>query len=225
MVSAVQEEDSSSARDSLFFVENVLCTSSGLIKIVNSEGVSFFSRPEYFNDEDLEALKNTDTYLSEEQLSILLDAVQTYSAEVLARKYLGRAEHSKYQLKIKLKKKGFLDVSINPSLDYLEEQGILDDQRYARAWLNTRRIYKKEGRMRLTSELLSRGIDFSIAQKALKDFFNEHSELDICQKALEKQLNKGLEGQKLIRAMSRLGFSSQLINICLKENKSNIASS
>ncbi len=218
----MQDEDSSSARDSSFFLATINNTSSGLLKIVNSEGVNFFCREEYLKFENIKQLE-ADTYLDEEQLTVLLEAVQAYSAELIARNYIGRAEHSKYQLRIKLKKKGFLDRNITTALNYLESQNIVDDARYARAWLNTRRIYKKEGRLRLTSELLSRGLDFHVAQKALNDFFEENSELDICKKALDKQLNKGLEGKKLMRAMSRLGFSLQLINICLKEKKSSNA--
>ncbi len=224
MVNAVQEEDSSSARDSSFFLESVTNTSSGLVKMINSEGVSFFSRPEYFEDQDMYRLeKNLQTYLSDEQLSSLLTAVQAYAAELVARKYLGRAEHSKYQLKIKLRKKDFASQDIKLALDYLEAQGVLDDSRFARAWLNTRRIYKKEGRIRLSSELMSRGINFEVAQHALNEFFEENSELSICQEALERQLKKGFRGQKLMRAMSRLGFSSRLINICLKEKKGTTA--
>ncbi len=225
MVNAVHEEDSSSARGNSFFITNICSTSSGLVKIVNSEGVSFLSRSEYLTDfcldqDNLEQLKKEN--LNEELLSSLLKAVRAYSAELTAKKYLARAEHSRFQLSIKLKKKGFLREEIEMALDYLADKKILDDLRYANAWLNTRKLQKKEGRRRLASELASRGIDFTIANKSLTDFFKENSEQQICRQALDKQIKKGLTGTGLLRAMSRLGFTIPQINICLEEKKNSI---
>lgn len=237
MVNAVLAEDSSSVNVKPFFIANICNTSSGLLKITNSEGVSFLTRGEYFNNEEkklfFEAHTNAKqsglqenivdkyisiekTQLTEDLLGILLNAVRTYSAEIQAMAYLNRAEHSRFQLEIKLKKKSFSSTEIRLALDYLSAQGFLDDARFARAWLNTRHINKKEGRWRLASELALRGISFDIANKALDDFFSENSEREICYKALKKQMRKYSDKTKLVRSMQKLGFSVRLINICLE---------
>ncbi|WP_225969190.1 regulatory protein RecX [Treponema pedis] len=224
-VSAVHAEDSSSANANSFFVADICSASSGLIKVVNSEGVSFLTRAEYFNEEHLQLLTKTcGALISGDLLDALLNAVRRYAVETAAMIYLNRAEHSRFQLEIKLKKKDFSAGDIKIALDYLSDKGFLNDGRFAAAWLNTRRISKKEGRKRLASELALRGVNFAVAEKALSDFFSENSEEDICRTALKRQSVKYKDKQKLLRSMQRLGFSMNLINLCLEEIKNNSAS-
>lgn len=224
-VSAVHEEDSSSVNASSFFVADICSTSSGLIKIINSEGVSFLTRGEYFTEEDFKSLNvSCGKIITEDLLDALLSAVRRYAAESAAATYLNRAEHSRFQLEIKLKRKDFSADEIKYALDYLSETGFLDDGRFASAWLNTRAITKKEGRERLASELTVRGVSFAVAEKALNDFFYENSEEEICRLALKKQAAKYADKQKLLRSMRRLGFSIYLINLCLEEIKDDTTS-
>lgn len=214
----MQDEDSSSASVNPFSIADICSTSSDLVKIINSEGVSFVTRPDYFDEDDFDGLvAECGCPISDESLEALLNAVKIYEAECTAASYLYRAEHSRFQLELKLKKKGFLAFEINPALDYLEKKGFLDDGRFARAWLNTRVISKKEGRNRLAPELALRGVSFKIVEDVLNEFFSEHSEEDICRKALKKQLINGVDKPRLMRKMYRLGFSVSTVNICLEE--------
>ena len=214
----MQGEDSSSANVNPFSIADICSTSSDLVKIINSEGVSFVTRPDYFDEDDFDGLvAECGCPISDESLEALLNAVRIYEAECTASAYLYRAEHSRFQLELKLKKKGFLAFEINPALDYLVRIGLLDDERFARAWLNTRAISKKEGRNRLASELTIRGVSFKIVKDVLDEFFLEHSEEDICRKALKKQLINGVDKPRLMRKMYRLGFSVSTVNICLEE--------
>ncbi|UTC68438.1 regulatory protein RecX [Treponema sp. OMZ 789] len=218
----MQDEDSSSASVNPFSIADICSTSSDLVKVINSEGVSFVTRRVYFDDDDFDSLvSECGCPISEISLGALLNAVKIYAAECAAMGYLHRAEHSRFQLSLKLRKKGFSASEIDPALDYLEEKRYLDDGRFARAWLNTRTVSKKEGRNRLASELALRGVGFKVIENALDDFFSEHSEEDICRSALKKQLVNGLDKPKLMQRMHRLGFSTGIVNICLEgiENK------
>ena len=228
-VNAVHAEDSSSANVKPFYISDICSTSSGLIKIINSEGVSFLTRGEYFEKDGFDNLLAASAMqncggkpqgaLNADALGVLLTAVRKYAAEKEAIAYLNRAEHSRFQLEIKLKKKGFSQEEVRCALDYLMQNGLLDDVRFARAWLNTRRISKKEGRIRLASELALRGVSFSIAQRAINDFFLENPEKEICCAALKRQTKKYSDKRKLLRSMQRLGFSIHLVNMCLEESK------
>ena len=214
----MQDEDSSSASVNPFSIADICSTSSDLVKIINSEGVSFVTRRRYFEENTFESLvEQCGVNISDVMLTALLDAVRIYAAECTAMAYLNRVEHSRFQLELKLKKKGFSCLEIEPALDYLEEKGLLDDGRFARAWLNTRIINRKEGRNRLASELALRGVSFKIVKDVLDEFFSEHSEEDICRTALKKQLINGVDEPRLMRKMYRLGFSVSTVNICLEE--------
>lgn len=218
MVSAVQGEDSSSANVNYFCITDICSASLGLIKFINSEGAQYFSRELYFKYGVLKIIEdNLGQPLKEEAVLGFLSAVRRYAAECAAMKYLNRAEHSRFQLETKLKKKGFSVEEYSVVFDYLMDKGFLNDGRYARSWLNTRRLTKKEGRHRLASELAARGIEFKTVKIVLDDFFLENSEEEICKKALAKQLKKGISGQKLFYSLQRMGFSVHLIKMCLED--------
>lgn len=214
----MQDEDSSSASVNPFSIADICSTSSDLVKIINSEGVSFVTRRVYFDEDDFDSLVGEfGCPISDQSLEALLNAVRIYEAECTASAYLYRAEHSRFQLDLKLRKKGFLTSEISPALDYLTGKGLLDDRRFAEAWLNTRVISKKEGRNRLASELALRGVSFKIVEDVLNEFFSEHSEKEFCLSVLKKQPISGLDKPRLMQRMCRLGFSVSTVNICLEE--------
>lgn len=216
MVNAVQDEGSNSANVN-FIIEDIFITLSGLIKFITSEGVTFMSRVAYFENDSLSRLESyCKNKLPEDLSSYLFYALRKYEAECEALVYLNRAEHSRFQLGLKLRKKGFLNIEVDPALDYLETTGLLNDERFARAWLRSRSIRKFEGRQRLAYELLSRGIDFQIINIILNEYFTGNTEKELCRKALLKQQKKSLDAQKIMRSMQRLGFSAKLINTCLE---------
>lgn len=188
-------------------------TSSNTVKVTLFGDVSIVSRTCYFDQAF--AIASFPFYLNNDQAACLFQAGRRFSAEQQARIYLDRAEHSFHQLILKLQKKGFSDNEYRPALQYLTECGILDDSRFAAAWLYTRSLSKKEGYQRLFAELRKRGVSASVAKSALAVFFSEYSERGICAKAAERLLHKGFSRQKLYRALQRKGFSYPLIRECL----------
>ena len=108
-------------------------------------------------------------------------------------------------------KKEHLSFAVEKALDYLEEKRYLDDSRYAMAFIRNRSITHYEGRIRLMQELLQRGVDKKIATVQIDEFFEEHSEIEICEKALEKLRRIGKKEEKLYSALERLGFSNRII--------------
>ena len=188
-------------------------TSLGTVKLVLSGDVSIVSRCYYF-DEPL-AIDILPRSLTESQIEQLYQAGRRFLAEKQAAAYLNRAEHSSYQLKVKLQKKGYIKNEYQPALDYLRTKGTLDDSRFAGAYLHTRSLSKKEGYARLFSELRKRGIDADTAKQALSDFFSEIDEADICEDAARSLIRKGYTGQKLYKALQRKGFPFSMIKRCI----------
>ena len=102
MANAVLADASSSAsvNPTLIAVEH---TSSDTVKLVLSGDVSIVSRFCYF-DEPL-AIDDLPLILTESQTEHLYQAGRRFLAEKQAVSYLNRAEHSSYQLTVKLQKK------------------------------------------------------------------------------------------------------------------------
>ena len=198
-----------------------------VIKISSDTGSAFFLRTEYLTHvEDGEIVP--DAEFSEEREDDIIDAGLTYSCELKADEYLARCEQNRFNLTKKLLDKKFEKKYIEKALDYLEKKNFLSDFRFAVAWLNSRKINHKEGRIRLQLELASRGIGKEDFNKALDDFFAENPEEELCRQCYEKllrtmkiseedELSEDQE-EKIIRSMSQKGFSFSLIKRIIKKN-------
>ncbi|MGI5092778.1 regulatory protein RecX [Treponema socranskii] len=165
-----------------------------------------------------EAISSGSVFSGEDEEDII-DAGFCYAAESKALSYLARAEQSRFNLTRKLGAKGIEKRHIENALDYLEREGSLSDTRFARAWLDTRKINHLEGRSRLSSELAFRGISREVADAALDEFFSENSEEAICKKALEKCKRRRMREDKIINYLLRHGFSQKTIRAAANESE------
>ena len=185
----------------------------GMFKLEPTEGPAFFVRKEYLPSLDFDLLEPGAEF-GEEETDQLLDAGLICAVELKAVTYLARAEQSRFGLTQKLAAKKCDKKYIDAALTYLEGRNYLSDARFARAWLHDRRINHFEGRTKLAGELAARGIGREVAAAALDEFFTENDELQICRMAYEKYRRQGKEGEKLIAAMMKAGFSYKMIRHC-----------
>lgn len=155
--------------------------------------------------------------LDQEQFDDCMQAGLAYAAERCAMEYLNRSEHSRSQLYAKMAKKEHSQESCNQALDYLENCGFLDDGRFARAFLRNRSISHTEGRSRLLSELVQRGVKKQTAQEAVEEFFADKDENELLEKAAKKLVRTGKKPEAMHAALIRLGFSSKAISEYFKE--------
>ena len=144
--------------------------SAEVMKISSDSGLAFFIRNFYLKIVKPESIFENAEFLDEEEQDIV-DAGLAFAAESKAVEYLSRSEQSRFGLAKKLGNKNYERKSIEMALDYLEFKNYLSDERFARAWLNSRRINHSEGRTKLAAELASRGISKEISRIALDDFF------------------------------------------------------
>ena len=144
--------------------------------------------------------------LNNDEAQSLLLAARAFDAEREAKRYLFRAEHTRFMLERKLAKKGFCAKEAAPALDFLEREGTLDDRRFALAWLNTRAALHPEGRAALIAALFERGVSREDANAAVAAFFAERDEEELCMRAAQKLIRRGRVGDKLIASLCRFGF-------------------
>lgn len=148
--------------------------------------------------------------LSREEFDAVVFSARIFEAENRAVKYVSAAEHSRFQLRLKLKKKGFSEGEIAPALDFLARRDFLNDRRFAAAWLRSRLSSCINGRAKLAAELAARGVSREDADFALKEFFAEWSEESLCAKAAEKLIRCGRGGDKLRASLLYRGFPASL---------------
>ena len=190
------------------------------MKIMTSSGPSFFIRTFYLTLVKPEEISDGTEFLEEKENDIL-DAGLAFAAEKKAVDYLARAEQSRFGLKKKLDAKNFDSMAVGRALDYLESVGYLSDRRFARAWLNNRKIAHSEGRSKLASHLAARGIDRESADAALNEFFESNDELSLCKRALAKCRRLKKNPEKINEYLMRSGFSYSMIKKALEEEPEN----
>lgn len=189
-----------------------------VLKISSDTGSAFFLRTVYLSLVGEEEIFPCAEFCGEREDDII-DAGLSYSAEVKAEEYLARSEQSRFGLSRKLINKNYGKKYIEKALDYLEEKNFLSDLRFSRAWLSLRKLNHFEGRIKLSSELASRGIGKEDSEKVLDEFFSENSEEELCRKCYEKLLRNSSHSssEKIIRSMQQKGFSYSLIKRILKD--------
>ena len=186
------------------------------VEITSSEGPVFFVRLSY-----LQTISPDDVcdgaVFADEKADDLVRAGEAFAIEKKCEGLLARCEQCRAGLERKMMQKGFSKEPIALALDYLEGRNFLSDERFASSWLRIHAVSKCQGRVRLTSELLSRGISREITVRAVEEFFTEHDEAEMCRKALEKATRAGRAGDKLIKYLMDSGFSYKMIQSAIKE--------
>src|SRR6056297_1289952 len=71
---------------------------------------------------------------------------------------LARREHSRLEMRRKLKTKGFEEADIDTAITQLCENNLLSDERFSESYINMRR-QRGYGPLRIAQELRERGVD------------------------------------------------------------------
>jgi regulatory protein len=117
---------------------------------------------------------------------------------------------------------------IYPKLKHL---GYINDEEFAKWWIEQRMTFRPAGRRLLTLELRQKGIAQSLIAQLLNCSIAQGSELELAKKVAEKKLKRlkdlpPLEfKQKLSAILARRGFDWETINEVLSEIKSSSSQS
>lgn len=107
-----------------------------------------------------------------------------------------------YQTKLK---EGFDASLVEPVLARLIERGYVDDERFARLWVENRSVRKGVSQKKLRLELQTKGVAQDIIENCLSEGIrNEQEELA---KVIAKKAKKYPDEQKLIQYLLRQGFN------------------
>ncbi len=121
---------------------------------------------------------------------------------------LDRRDYTKKQLEDKLNSRGVAERDIIEVINYLKEKGYVDDERYARNYVYFR-LKRGYGKKRIRFELLNKGIDEAIIDKALG--LQDEQADEVFLKKYELLRGKKNLKKKLFDYMQRRGFDSQTI--------------
>ena len=103
----------------------------------------------------------------------------------------------------------------------LKDQGYLNDSQYAASYTSMRRDNQKFGRMRVITELKTRGVHGEVIAKAIESGYEGVSEEKQARDYLRKKRMKKPKDQKetarIFRQLARAGFATKTIVTILKK--------
>lgn len=159
---------------------------------------------------------------SEETDSLRGDDERERAREAALRLLAVRAR-SEHELTTRLRQKGFGPRATEGVVSSLAEVGLVDDEAFARAWVDERLRLRPVGARRLSQELSLKGVARELADRIIGEAFDEEPELDVARRAAERKA-RTLRGGDPRKARARLhsflvrrGFSYEVASTVTKE--------
>lgn len=139
--------------------------------------------------------------------------------------YLGRRHHSFFELRKKLSAKGYDKEVIDETLNELKDKGYIDDEDFAKRYIEEAVLRKKSGTNKIIAGLYQKGISREIINRAMISFDNDdemtQNALEIAKKKLVSLKNRDIEKHKLktklFSFLSGKGYSSDIIKKVLSK--------
>jgi regulatory protein len=146
--------------------------------------------------------------IGEELFYAIEEQSRMLSAWTKALDLVGRREHSAFELRGKLSRRGFSDQVIHTVIARLEELHLLDDKRFSEMWVGSRMRRHPEGRVKLLAGLASKGVDRTIARTVVDTLLGPEEETAALEEAARKLFRKdGVSRKSMAASLARKGFS------------------
>lgn len=123
---------------------------------------------------------------------------------------------SEKELAARLKKKKFDDEIINETLSFLKDKGFIDDNYFAKTWIESR-IKKPLGIRRLKQELKLKGVDKEIIDRQIEEVKKDYSEEDVVLAVVRKKIERLRDidpykaKRRIYAYLLRRGFSPEIV--------------
>ncbi len=144
-----------------------------------------------YSKEDFDKLKQT----------AVLDKAYMRVLDLLARR-----ARSEWEIRDYLKHKDYDNSAIDQIINKLTEKGYIDDQKFARAWVDNRRLLKSVSKRKLWTELKQKHVADDIIKIVLEDDATDERQVIRDLVAKKRQQTRYQDDTKLMQYLSRQGF-------------------
>ena len=150
------------------------------------------------------------------------DELYEYAVGALARRMRTVAELKRMmRARIEEPESEYAETLVELVIRRLKDQGYLNDSQYAAYYSSTRRDNQKLGRMRVITELKTRGVHASVIEKAIETAYDGVNEEKQAREYLRKKRLEKPKDQKqaarIFRQLARAGFGTRTIFAILKK--------
>ena len=140
-----------------------------------------------------------------------------YEAYYIALKSINSRYKSVEEVRKMLKNKEFSSEIVDFVIDRLIKQGYLNDQLFAKLYINNQIVTTSRGPLRIKKDLLDKGVSNSIIDEELIEF-NEDIQLEKIDKFINKSIKSNhsrggvILKSKIFNDLKTLGYDSSVIN-------------
>lgn len=145
--------------------------------------------------------------LDKQQLAYYKKLSADDKAYGLALAYVARRMRSAHELADYFRRKGYDEALGRQIMEKLERLGLIDDAKFAEAWVRNRRLLKPVSKRRLTQELKQKRVADDTVDQVLRE--DETDELAVLRElvARKRKQTKYQDDLKLMQYLARQGFS------------------
>ncbi len=157
-------------------------------------------------------------HLTESEIAQLSQDDEGQRAYRRALQLLSRRPHSEQEIREKLARKGVPEPAQDKALEQLVPAGLVDDEAFARAWVENRLSFRPRSARALQLELTRKGVSKAIIDEALQDY----DEMSAARKAAlsgwrrYRHLPQETARRRLSGYLERRGFSYTVIKDLLQ---------
>jgi len=131
-----------------------------------------------------------------------------------AQAILSRRDHSEYEVRTKLARKGFSEERIDDVIGKLQQLKLIDDERFARAYAASALRQKPVGPKWLANKLREKRIASEYIEPAVYALFTDEAEVAVATRAAEawkrSRPQHAEDSERLIRFLVGRGFSYEV---------------
>jgi regulatory protein len=155
---------------------------------------------------------------SESELEQLKKTAIEDKAMMRAYDQLSRRARSEWEMRDYLRRKDYEPELIDKIIIRLKDRKYLNDEQFAKAWVENRRLLKKTSKRKLSQELKQKRVDEATINKVLAE--DETDEQEVLREliARKSQQSRYQDEQKLIAYLLRQGFSYDDIKSVINED-------
>jgi len=141
-----------------------------------------------------------------------------------AAKLISVRKRSVFEIRDRLKQKGYSELAAEKITKKLENSGYLDDRDFAASYIGDRIAFHPAGKIKIENELRQKGVAPKIIKTELNRLLSREKELELAEKITDKKLKTASDrldeetAGKILRALKTRGFSGEVISQ-IAENK------
>jgi len=155
--------------------------------------------------------------ITQSEISQIKEFEEFADAKEKAVNYISYRERSKKEVEDFLKNKGIKEIITQKVLSDLEKANLIDDHKFASAWVKDRNKNNPKGNFALKMELQEKGIDENEIENILQSVDEKENALKVFEKAIRKYGKKKNSKEKICEYLKRRGFHIQTILEVLRE--------